>query len=96
MFAIIAIFLLSAIITSRMSFDYKKILSLRWKILFVILIILGNIALLLQSEEKEKIDQRRWSSSQWRDDLRTQDLSNGIWGTQYLIEKGKYDVPRII
>jgi CRISPR/Cas system-associated protein Csx1 len=78
----VAVFLLSAIIASGMFFDYKKILSLRWKIFFVILIILGNIALLSQSKQKDKIDQDRWNSSQWREDLRTQDLSNAIKDTK--------------
>lgn len=91
MFASIAIFLLSAIVACGIFFDYKKILPLRWKILFVILIILGNIALLLQSKDKEKIDQERWISSQWRDDLRTQDLSNAIKDTKEEEKQSLFD-----
>ncbi|GEM_PF-6877852 len=98
MFVSIAVFLLSAIVVSETFFDYKKILLLRWKIFFVILIISGNIALLLQSKEKEKIDQERWSSSQWREDSRTQDISNAIKDTkqdkkQNLFDKNPSETP---
>jgi len=98
MFASVAIFLLSAIVASGIFFDYKKILLLKWKILFVILIILGNIALLLQSREKEKIEQDRWNNTQWREDLRTENLGNAIKNTKEdkklnLFEKNPSETP---
>jgi len=57
-------------------------LPLKWKIIFAILIVLGNIALLLQSRAKEKIEQDRWNNAQWREDLRTQNLGDAIKNTK--------------
>lgn len=74
----IAICILSIVIATGIFFDYKKKLSIKWKIFFVVIITLGNIALLVQSKEKDKIEQHRWNNAQFNEDLRTREMSNAF------------------
>ncbi len=54
MFNSIAIFILSVIIACGMFFNYKEKLPMKWKVTFVIIIVLSNIALLKQSKENQR------------------------------------------
>ncbi|MFH1422958.1 MAG: hypothetical protein ABIH42_09645 [Planctomycetota bacterium] len=83
-----AIFLLSILVTSSMFFDFKKRLRLRFKIIFLIVIIIGNIALLKHSKEIERIEERRWSSTQFREDLRAQEMGKAFRYSKEKTEPG--------
>lgn len=77
MFYAVATIVLSIIIVAEILFDYKK-QKFRWKIPLLILIVLGNIGLYLNTKEKERLDQEKWSAVQWREDVRNQNLAEAL------------------
>lgn len=73
------LFLIFSLIgAGAMFFDYKKVLPLRYKIIFLIMILSAYVALMVQENARQKAEAERWSNAQWMEDMRNRNLTEAM------------------